>query len=970
VKKLAWIIAILAFLTAPGLTQNKINLQTQVQGVLPSSNGGGNSYGSGSPVGTCASAVNGTYTDYTNGNLFVCKGGGWSLVSGGGGGGLPVSVDPLGTDGFGAAVTSKIMVNVMNYGAKCDGTTDDSAAFAAAIAAIPWAPSVPYGTVTGGGTLFIPPSATPCRILSARVTVNKSQTVVSGSGATLLCDVSDHCLVAGDLANPTANYGIVIRGLALEPGAGSAGHYAIADNAQGTLIEDITNVVNWSTWPAFYGFDQFIVNLDDQSQVVRHIFTNGHYLNCDASFCGSTLYEPGPLMTNAGITYLSDFNFAPGCSGNGIDFHSGNDLHINGGVIQGYNQYAMRIEGGITRDYNINQVHAEVGACTNPLGNVGIASLIGIGANISNFGGQQGGGVPRFPQAGTPANVYYGYYIIGSNGSGTTTPISAGYLTNGAATVNSTNHITATWYNFEKGHPAYTYRVLRQIEVGLGITTPAPYGTGNWDVSGPLTEASVCTGDLCTFVDTTTSPASYTVSSAGGYSPTLDFWGGAVVLSAGASYYGDGLPLGGIFVTPDPPSPGRINILSGPTAAYYQDLEPFSPVVVSTPPGAGTLYQPYNTMVFPGFYSTLGGAIKGGINFGVSASIYSGGGPTDLETYRDSNPNKTASYVSNHPPYDAADSAACLDATGLCFRAPTSISQYINYLPDDLNWKERLYSALKIFAVPLGSFSVAQIASPSIGYIADVPTGGTLAPATQYCYRATSLDNLGESYPVSTQVCVTTANDGNSTHQVQLLWAPVNGVTRGYNVYGRTTGAEQFMALVSNVRWTGNTAYVNWYDTGALTPSGAMPTVDTTGQIQAGGKISAPTVFSTVATGTVPFSATSTTPAHMNIDGNAATVTNGAVTIATGATAMGVTLIAANSCASVVSVAATGVVSTDVIGFTPNASIKAVTGYTPAGTLTISAYPTAGFVNFDVCNKNQANSVTPGAVTLNWRVSR
>jgi len=265
---------------------------------------------------------------------------------------------------------------------------------------------------------------------------------------------------------------------------------------------------------------------------------------------------------------------------------------------------------------------------------------------------------------------------------------------------------------------------------------------------------------------------------------------------------------------------------------------------------------------------------------------------------------------------------------------------------------------------------VAQIASPSIGYIADVPTGGTLAPATQYCYRATSLDNLGESYPVSTQVCVTTANDGNSTHQVQLFWAPVNGVTRGYNVYGRTTGAEQFMALVSNVRWTGNTAYVNWYDTGALTPSGAMPTVDTTGQIQAGGKISAPTVFSTVATGTVPFSATSTTPAHMNIDGNAATVTNGAVTIATGATAMGVTLIAANSCASVVSVAATGVVSTDVIGFTPNASIKAVTGYTPAGTLTISAYPTAGFVNFDVCNKNQANSVTPGAVTLNWRVSR
>lgn len=92
--------------------------------------------------------------------------------------------------------------------------------------------------------------------------------------------------------------------------------------------------------------------------------------------------------------------------------------------------------------------------------------------------------------------------------------------------------------------------------------------------------------------------------------------------------------------------------------------------------------------------------------------------------------------------------------------------------------------------------------------------------------------------------------------------------------------------------------------------------------------------------------------------------------IASGSTALATASISANSCATVVTATATGAASTDVITFTPNASIKAVTGYTPAGMLTIVAYPTTNTVNFDVCNKDQSNAVTPGAVTLNWTVTR
>jgi len=94
-------------------------------------------------------------------------------------------------------------------------------------------------------------------------------------------------------------------------------------------------------------------------------------------------------------------------------------------------------------------------------------------------------------------------------------------------------------------------------------------------------------------------------------------------------------------------------------------------------------------------------------------------------------------------------------------------------------------------------------------------------------------------------------------------------------------------------------------------------------------------------------------------------------TIASGTASLGTSAISSASCATVVTVTATGVASTDAITITPNASIKAVTGYTPStsGGLTVAAYPTANNVNFDVCNWT-SSSITPGAVVLNWRVVR
>jgi hypothetical protein len=94
-------------------------------------------------------------------------------------------------------------------------------------------------------------------------------------------------------------------------------------------------------------------------------------------------------------------------------------------------------------------------------------------------------------------------------------------------------------------------------------------------------------------------------------------------------------------------------------------------------------------------------------------------------------------------------------------------------------------------------------------------------------------------------------------------------------------------------------------------------------------------------------------------------------TIAAGTSALGTSAIASGVCATVVTTAATNTATTDVVMASFNGDPTAVTGYTPAttGMLTIISYPSANNVNFKVCNSTSA-SITPGAITLNWRVLR
>jgi hypothetical protein len=88
-------------------------------------------------------------------------------------------------------------------------------------------------------------------------------------------------------------------------------------------------------------------------------------------------------------------------------------------------------------------------------------------------------------------------------------------------------------------------------------------------------------------------------------------------------------------------------------------------------------------------------------------------------------------------------------------------------------------------------------------------------------------------------------------------------------------------------------------------------------------------------------------------------------TIANGTAAMTTAGIGTGACGTTVTVAGTGILTTDTIDISHNAPVTIGNG----GGLTLNAWPTAGNVNFNYCN-SAAGTITPTAMTVNWSVRR
>ncbi len=99
--------------------------------------------------------------------------------------------------------------------------------------------------------------------------------------------------------------------------------------------------------------------------------------------------------------------------------------------------------------------------------------------------------------------------------------------------------------------------------------------------------------------------------------------------------------------------------------------------------------------------------------------------------------------------------------------------------------------------------------------------------------------------------------------------------------------------------------------------------------------------------------------------GNALSAAGGLTsTIFHGTAIMGTSAIASGACATVVTVTATGVATTDIVSASFNGDPTSVTGFIAPNVLTEFVYPSANAINIKECNST-ASSITPGAHTFN-----
>lgn len=112
---------------------------------------------------------------------------------------------------------------------------------------------------------------------------------------------------------------------------------------------------------------------------------------------------------------------------------------------------------------------------------------------------------------------------------------------------------------------------------------------------------------------------------------------------------------------------------------------------------------------------------------------------------------------------------------------------------------------------------------PTQPTLASVATGGTLAGSTTYAYRVAARNTAGHTVECAEVTIAVGA--GTNTNRVTITLPALAG-SWSFDIYGRTSGGELLMAS--------NWAKSTFIDDGSVTPSGAMPGTDTTGNTALG----------------------------------------------------------------------------------------------------------------------------------------
>lgn len=578
-----------------------------------------------------------------------------------------------------------------------------------------YVPTNPSGTNQSGHVIGGPGEYT----WTARMSVRRPQQTLDFSGTIIQCSMSDTCLMMGDPANVTSIQNLTVLNFRGRPMVNNGTFPMIEDNAQASVIQRVTTRQGSGT----NSFGYLIQVDNDQAADISQVDPSlGNPIRCDASFCGAAVYAPGPFATNAAVGYVHNSNLTMNCKGNGIDWQSGNTLRVSDTVIQGFDQFGIRtgIAAGGFGPTQLDNVYEEVGACTNQAdAKLGQAGLIAEGQKVFIRGGEGPVGVtPQFTNSGTTGSTQFNYYIVVKDSVlGSSAPMLAGYAKSNLTAGN----ITVKWQRVA-GTNTVTYDIIRTT--GVGATTTSPYTAnctgGSVAACGSVALAQAqCAGPACSFTDSTTAnTASYTVANPN-YWPLVTYWPGSIFIGVPADQQNSTTTSSAVFVddlgtvsnslsaTVNSPIGWSLPILFSQKCSIAVGLAAtgvLQSCIQGDPSGNGFGQQGATLLAAGNVSGASANEInaKGRLNFyrNKGSSLESG----EIITLVDSAPDKTGATFNHRPVGDAADAYigqdtgnVSINAAGVAFNSPVSLSNYINSLPDGTSWLERLTSSNKTF---------------------------------------------------------------------------------------------------------------------------------------------------------------------------------------------------------------------------------------------------------------------------------
>ena len=186
-------------------------------------------------------------------------------------------------------------------------------------------PTNPTGT-SQSGKVIAPPGELRAY---ARISIRASNVTVDFSGSIVECHMADTCIFAGDPYNSGTFQSITLVNPRGRPMVVNGSKPFIEVNALKTRIFNVStraaaNGAYFSSYVQVDGDEAFL--LDGLDTALGSSGSN-YGVRCDATRCDPVISAPGPFAANGdAVGWLKHLNITMQCTGNGVDWQSGNPL--------------------------------------------------------------------------------------------------------------------------------------------------------------------------------------------------------------------------------------------------------------------------------------------------------------------------------------------------------------------------------------------------------------------------------------------------------------------------------------------------------------------------------------------------------------------------------------------------------------------------------------------------------------------